>query len=574
MKRFLVALVALSTLALSGCSATLSTVPGTVVNVAVTASMSSLNPDVATTAAAEHFADELSNLTSEGFFYLNEFGALVPNELFGTVTVDSQSPLTVTYEIAAGRKWSDGQPVDSADLVLSFAAATSPEGTNFKSRRAGNGLKFASIKSVGVRALTLEFSQAVSDWRTAMPVFVAAHAVSAAALQESDPSLAKAAVIEAVQTSDSTNLAKLAGSYQSAFSPANADFTVDGLVSNGAYSITGVVSDVSVSLKAKPKYKGLFAPVAETVNLGVYSDSLAALADMNADKVDIIGATESGLVKFPELIGMVASLSTTKAETVLRNGRTADMVVFNFRESSVFAEKATDDVSATELRRAFMAIVPKARIVQDASAATQVSATDSFIYPSNSDHYAASVGSNGSEGFLLQDLEQAGETLQAAGIREPLDVRVVFDSTNPRSVAQFKALSSKSSLAGFNLLDLSSDAPSRSLLNGEFDVFIGPRELVGVPGFDPSSLVADRITKFTSYEISKLLVDYAKAAKELDQAAILRKIDAELFEIGYGIPLYQVPNLIIHRSKFGKLTVSPFGDSATWGFSSWSVSPK
>jgi peptide/nickel transport system substrate-binding protein len=250
------------------------------------------------------------------------------------------------------------------------------------------------------------------------------------------------------------------------------------------------------------------------------------------------------------------------------------MVVFNFRESSVFAQKATDDVSAAELRRAFMAIVPKARIVQDASAATQVSATDSFIYPSNSDHYSASVGSNGSEGFLLQDLEKAGETLQVAGIREPLDVRVVFDSTNPRSVAQFKALSLRSSLAGFNLLDLSSDAPSRSLLNGEFDVYIGPRELVGVPGFEPSSLVADRVTKFTSYEISKLLVDYAKAAKELDQAAILRKIDAELFEVGYGIPLYQVPNLIIHRSKFGKLTVSPFGDSATWGFSSWSVSPK
>jgi hypothetical protein len=61
---------------------------------------------------------------------------------------------------------------------------------------------------------------------------------------------------------------------------------------------------------------------------------------------------------------------------------------------------------------------------------------------------------------------------------------------------------------------------------------------------------------------------------ELAQAAILRKIDAQLFASGYGIPLYQVPNLIIYLTKFGKLTVSPFGDSATWGFDSWSVSAK
>jgi peptide/nickel transport system substrate-binding protein len=574
LKRFLVALVALSTFALAGCSATLSTVPGTVVNVAETATMASLNPDVATNASAEHLADEVANLTSEGFFYLNEFGALVPNELFGTVTVDSQSPLTVTYEIAQGRKWSDGQPVDSADLVLSFAAATAPEDTNFRSRRAGTGLKFASVKSVGVRSLTLEFSQPVSDYRTSMPVFVAAHAVAAEALDGISPSSGKAAVIEAVQSGDAAKLALLADSYQSSFAPADSKFSMSALATNGAYTFSSVIKDVSVSLKARSKYKGAFPPVTETVNVKVYTDSMAALADMNADKIDIIGATETGLVKYPDLIGMVSSLSTTKATTALRNGRTADMVVFNFRETSVFSENASDDVPAAELRKAFMSIVPKARIVQEASSATQVSATDSFIYPSNSDHYAASVGANGSEKYLLQDAEKASETLKAAGINKPLDVRVVYDSSNPRSVSQFKELAVRSASAGFNLVDLSSETPTRALLRGEFDVYIGPRDLVGVPGFEPASLLADKVTKYSDSTVAKLLIDYAKATNELGQAAILRKIDAQLFETGYGIPLYQVPNLIIYRAKYGKLTVSPFGDSATWGFSSWSVSPK
>lgn len=574
MKRFLVALIALSTIALAGCSATLTTVPGTVVNVAETATMASLNPDVATTASAEHLADEVANLTSEGFYYLNDFGALVPNELFGTVTVDSQNPLTVTYEIAQGRKWSDGQPVDSADLALSFAAANAPEGTNFRSRRAGTGLKFATVKSVGVRSLTLEFSQPVSDYRTSMPVYVAAHAVAAQALDGIEPGAGKAAVIEALQSGDEEKLTLLADSYQSAFAPADSMFSMEALVTNGAYTITSLVKDVSVSLKARAKYKGAFSPVTETINVKVYTDSMAALADMNADKIDIIGATETGLIRYPELVGMVASLSTAKATTALRNGRTADMVVFNFRETSVFNEKATDEVPAAELRKAFMSAVPKARIVQDASAETQVSATDSFIYPSNSDHYAASVGANGSEQYLLQDAEKASEILKSAGINKPLDVRVVYDSTNPRSVAQFKELSNRSSAAGFNLIDLATDAPTRALLRGEFDVYIGPRELVGVPGLEPSSLLADKVTKYSDATVAKLLTDYAEASNELAQAAILRKIDARLFETGYGIPLYQVPNLIIYRAKYGKLTVSPFGDSATWGFSSWSVSAK
>lgn len=575
MKRFLATLVALSTIALAGCSATLSTVPGTVVNVAETAAtMVSLNPDVATTASAEHLADELAHLTTESFHYLNEFGALVPNELFGSVTVDSQNPLTVTYEIAKGRKWSDGQPVDSADLVLSFAAATNPEGSNFKSRRNGSGLKFASIKSIGVRSLTLEFLQPVSDWRTSLPVYVAAHVVAANAFDGIAASSGKSSVIEALQSKDDVKLAKLASSYLDVFAPSADNFSVDSLVSNGPYTVTTVVRDVSVSLKALPKYKGAFASVAETVNVKLYKDSLAALADMNAGEVDIIEANESGLVKFPDLVGMVATLGSTKATTALRNGRTADMVLFNFRETSIFNERATDEVSAADLRKAFMYAIPKARIVQDASSATQISATDSFIYPSNSDYYDASVGSNGSELYILQDAEKASETLKAAGISGLLDVRVVYDAANPRSLAQFRALDVRAKSAGFNLIDVSSEAPTKTMLRGEFDVFIGPRSLVGVPGFEPTSLLSDRVTRYADPTVKKLLLDYAKASKELDQAAILRKIDAQLFKTGYGIPLYQVPNMIIYLSKYGNLSVSPFGDSATWGFSSWSVSVK
>ncbi len=575
MKRFLVALLALSTLALAGCSTSVHLVPGSVVTIAESATMISLNPDVVTTASAQHLADEIANLTTEGFYSMDRSGQLKANTGFGNVKVNSNDPLTVTYEIALGRKWSDGQPIDSADLALSLMAATDLGGAHFYSRRAGNGLQYATVKTVGLRSLTLTFSKPVADWQTALTAAIPAHVVAAAAFNGLSASAGKASVISALQGHDATKLAALAAAYRSVYDTRGPGFNKSAFVSNGAYAIASVVSNQEVSLHAQTKYQGDFAPVTSTVNVRLFSDSMQALSEMNSGKVDIIGATESGLLKYSDLIGMVQSLSgTTKANTSMRNGATADMVLFNFGPGSAFADSAygSKKTAAAKLRQAFMNLVPKARIVQNASSSTKVNASDSFIYPSNSDYYEASVGYNGSDGYLLQDVQKASTLVTESGVRAPIDVRVVFDSTNPRSVAEFKAISLRAASAGFNLIDSASNTPSQALVAGKFDLFIGPRQLVGVAGASPSSLINDKNTRYGDALVTSLLNDYASASKPLDQAKILEKIDARLYASGYGVPLFQVPNLIIYLAKFGSLQVSPFGDSATWGYWTWSVS--
>jgi peptide/nickel transport system substrate-binding protein len=47
---------------------------------------------------------------------------LIKNDKFGKYELVSQDPLTVKYTIADGVKWSDGTPVDAADLLLDWAA--------------------------------------------------------------------------------------------------------------------------------------------------------------------------------------------------------------------------------------------------------------------------------------------------------------------------------------------------------------------------------------------------------------------------------------------------------------------
>ena len=57
-----------------------------------------------------------------GFYYYDADLNQINNDQFGTCIIDSLDPLTVTYTINEGVTWSDGTPVDAADLIIEWAA--------------------------------------------------------------------------------------------------------------------------------------------------------------------------------------------------------------------------------------------------------------------------------------------------------------------------------------------------------------------------------------------------------------------------------------------------------------------
>lgn len=60
-------------------------------------------------------------MNGTGFQYYDADLNLINNDQFGTCTLDSLDPLTITYTINEGVTWSDGTPVDATDIVLSWA---------------------------------------------------------------------------------------------------------------------------------------------------------------------------------------------------------------------------------------------------------------------------------------------------------------------------------------------------------------------------------------------------------------------------------------------------------------------
>ena len=66
--------------------------------------------------------NNINYLTLDGFNYYNNTPELVQNTSFGSYEKVSDDPLTVKYTIADDVNWSDGTPVDAADLMLNWAA--------------------------------------------------------------------------------------------------------------------------------------------------------------------------------------------------------------------------------------------------------------------------------------------------------------------------------------------------------------------------------------------------------------------------------------------------------------------
>ena len=96
-----------------------------------------------------------------GFTYYDEDLNCINNDQFGTCTVESLDPLTVTYTINEGVTWSDGMQIDAADMMLTWAAQSdvfndaehviAPDGTTAEADADGNPIIVDASGAVGRR---------------------------------------------------------------------------------------------------------------------------------------------------------------------------------------------------------------------------------------------------------------------------------------------------------------------------------------------------------------------------------------------------------------------------------------
>ena len=563
---------------LTACSTEPGVISGSQISIAQIGELNSINPDVSSDLTTAHNASELANLTTAKFFDLGATGELVANENLGSVEVSGAKQMRVTYTLSDTATWSDGVAIDSTDLALSFAAATSLGGSNFYSVRRDSGLQFAKIASIpkaGEKTLTLEFSSPVADYQTALTLSVAAHTVAAKAFGSSDAIAAKTAALNAIVNHDLTALDALAEAYRSGFDSWQGITDETLFVSSGAYRVSKVSGKTSVELVANTNYQNGHLPRVQTVTLKYYSDSTAAIAAMSSGDVDIATAEDSGIASLGDILGLVSTIKSPKVTSVVKSGASTEQVIFNFRSTSVFSTERNNQAPAAALavRQAFLNLVPKNRIITGISQNYSVVSSDSLVFSSGMNYYASSVSENGLTEYLFQDVEKASELMEASGLELPRKVRVVFDTDNPRAQAAWILLRERALSAGFKLKDLSSQDPTQILASGEFDLYIGPRPVVSLPSENVFAITSSAIFGYTSAAVDGALEELALADNQRDRGAALAKLDKLLVADAYGMPLYEVPSLLVYADRIEGFVPSAYADSATWGYQNWVVEP-
>jgi peptide/nickel transport system substrate-binding protein len=408
----------------------------------------------------------------------------------------------------------------------------------------------------------------VADWQTAITITAAAHLVAQNAFAAD---AVDASLVRFDQAIAETNLAdqKLLSEKYSQLYLARDGLADAARVSAGAYVVESFQPNQSLTLKVNATFSWGPAPKIETLNIKFYPDSTAMLSAVQDGEVDIAAPQESGIASNSDLINL-ARAAGARYEFAASNS--IEAVLLNFAEASVFSDSESGQGSL--LRDAFLKLIPRAKILAALSADNPVIEAKSWFYSNASSYYAPFVQSNGSSEYLVQAAERAEEIIEASDLRTPIDVRVLFDSNNPRAKAEWSLLSEYAAQAGFNLIDVSAKDPRTVFSTGEFDAYITTVRLASEVGGDPYWFTGNSVGQFENAKIDALLAKYAAETKPLNQISVLKDIDAELYAAKFGLPLYQVPSLLVYADRLTSVVKAPYGASATYGYWNWSVGNK
>jgi peptide/nickel transport system substrate-binding protein len=593
--------------ALAGCTQQDRVVEGSRVTVAVTGSLTSLNPNSSYGRASSLNAD-VAYLTGSAFAYPDADYALVRDTSLGEATVTERDPLTVRYTIADGASWSDGVPVTPADLLLAWAANSGALDTpdvdvtpyvdpetgrlgelpddvvHFDGAR-GRGLELATqTPQLGDdgRSLFVHYDAFTPGWETALAPGLPAHVVASRALglplheadgdgDADDPSAdpdataarkAQDALVAAIDDADTASLSAIADVWNGGYDLTGAQPEPELLVANGPYRITEV-ADGSVTLTANPRYRGDRAPAIETIVLTTVSDPDELVRRLRAGAVDVASP-----VPAPELAG---ELSDIPGLTVTAGTE----AIFEHLDLQ-FADSKSGVFGDVRVREAFLHVVPRQQIVDELVTPVQADAgaLDSFVLRPGADGYDDAIAENGSADYTSTDVDAAEALLAEAGAASP-EVCILYDPADARRAAEFALIQTSAARAGFRVTDCSrADWVSMLGVAGAYDAALfawdttrlGPSAVAAV--FRSDSAVAN-LNRFADPDADALVDQITGTDDAGEQTAALQKLDAILWADAYGVPLFAHPTLTAVSDRIAGVTRSPLARGVLWDAWNW-----
>jgi len=582
-----VAVVAAGALALAGCAAGggSEVVKGTSISVAQNSAMTSMNAFTST-----NYSTYNSNVAylyqGVGFNYYDNSPKLLKNTAFGTYKKLSDSPLTVKYTINDGVKWTNGDEVDAADMILAWGSSISkyndPKGVNFTGVSAGSGLdnvtKVPKISDNG-RSITLVFDKPYVDWEilpTITPNIPSAVLWEEAGIDKKTGKAAQDAVVKAFQTDDTATLTKLAKVWGTGFDMTSTPKDAKLLTSYGPYKVQSLTKQY-VTLVTNPDYNWGPKPKIAKITVRFIPDQTAQVQALENGELSVLyGQATADTVKALQGQSGIKS-TTTPTATYEHIDLTMDHGVFSP------AAYGGDAAKALLVRQAFFDVIPRAdmldRLIKPLSSTAKLD--DSSLFLPGQTGYDAATQANGSSKYDKVDIEGAKALLAQAGVTNPT-VKFAYATDNPRRASEFQLLQASAALAGINVVDVGKPGSEffgdSGLGSGKYDydacVFAWQSSSSAVTG-NQGAFQTGGGSNFQGYSDPEVDDMWKTIVGETSDAAALptlQKIDVSLFKNAVTMPLFQLPDVSAWSSKISNVSDAPFSPNIFWNFWEWSES--
>lgn len=519
-------------------------------------------------------------LMNNNFWYVDQEGNIQEDTDFGTYEQTSEDPLTVEYTVNEETTWSDGTPVDAADLLLTWAAQSgnvNDEGENGKVAFTGSSIGLSRVTDVPEvsedgKGLTLVYDQPFADWQYDMSVPVPAHVVAMNALGIDDPMEAKQALITAIQDDDRAALAKIAKFWNTGFDYTSFPDDENLALSNGAYVMTEMEENQFVTLERNDDFEGDKDASFDTITVRWEGDPLAQVQALQNGEIDMMAPQAT-----VDLLQAAEQVENADIQT--GDDGTYEHIDLVQNNGGPFTPEAYggDAEKATQVRKAFLLAIPRQQIVDRLIKPINPDAVvrDSFNIPTGLAGYDEMIAENGSDEFAEADPQAAKQLLQQAGVDTPIDVRFLFDPTNARRVSEFELLKPALAEAGFNLID-SSD-PNWGELLAQSDTYdaslFGWQSTTLAVSASAENFVTGGQNNFTGYsnkEVDDLYDQLVETTDEAEQLELQIQIEQKLFEDAFGITIFQFPGTTVsNETRVTNVNPGTLNPTMFYGFWDW-----
>lgn len=520
---------------------------------------------------------KVNYLTRSGFYYVSDSYEVVPDTSFGTYEIVSEDPLEVKYTLNEGLKWSDGDPIDTDDLIFGWAATSGVfddatfdadgavvSGTQyFQYAGSTEGVNTSTIKDVAddKLSLTLAYDTPFVDWNIVGLIDQPVHVVAEKAGVEVDELIS---TILDTPRGDADNPVEPNATIKAAADFWNTGFDMTSLpddpslfLSSGAWIIDSWEPTQSMTLKVNPEYTGDLKPQFDTLVVRFIGDPQAQVTALQNEEVDLIVPQASG--------DTLEALNAIDGIEVLQGSQLSyDHLDLTF--AGPFADQ--------NVREAFLKTIPRQQLVDTLikPVVADAEVLNSQLFIPAQPAYEEAVAANGSDAYAEVDIEGAKELLAGA----TPTIRLMYNINNPNRVAAFEAIQASAAEAGFVIEDVGREDWGSQLGSDIYDAVIFGWISPGVGnGTIPQIFASYGGSNFNKYANARVdeigtTIPVTLDLDEIDQLTI--EADTELFKDAYGLPLFQGPGLEAHTSRLQGVTFMGNQTGPLWNFWEWTVS--